>query len=49
MEGVDLAFSDLTVRAADGDIFQWSAVAAHGVAFEMGQDDHGVVISDVAA
>ena len=49
MESVDLPLADLTVCAADGNVFQRTAVSAHGVALEMGQDDHGVVIGDVAA
>ena len=46
---VHLAFSDASVGATDGEIFHGAAEAAHGVAFEVGEDDHGVVIDDVSA
>ena len=33
--------------AADGQLLQGAAVAAHGVTFEVGEDEHGVVVRDV--
>ena len=37
------------VRAANGDILQGTAEAAHGVTFEMGQHQHRVVIQHMFA
>ena len=35
--------------AADGELLERSAVAAHRVALEVGEDEHGVVVFDVLA
>ena len=46
---MDLALADLAGSTADGDILQGTAIAAHGMAFEMSQDNHRIVVDDVAA
>ena len=35
--------------AADGELLQRAAEAAHGMALEVGEDQHGVIVSDVLA
>ena len=46
---MDLALTDLARSAADSDILQRTAITAHGMAFEMGQDDHRIIVYNVAA
>ena len=49
VDRMNLLLADLPVGAADGDVLHGTAEAAHGVALEVGQDDHGVVVADVLA
>ena len=46
---VNLPLADLSRRAADGDVLHRAAETAHGMAFEMCQDNHRIVIDDMAA
>lgn len=46
---VDHRFADLAVGAADADILQRAAVAAHRVAFEVRVNDHRIIIKDALA
>ena len=48
-DAVHLTLADAAVSAADGEILHGAAEAAHGVAFEMSEYHHGVIIHDVAA
>ena len=47
--GVDRLFAGLAAGAADADIFIGAAEAALGMAFEVGQDEEGVVVFQVFA
>lgn len=47
--GVYPCFTDATVGAPDADILVATAKATLGVAFEMSEDDKGIVIEDMAA
>ena len=45
---VDISFSERGSNA-DGKLFKSAAVTAHGVAFEMGKNEKGIVINNVFA
>lgn len=49
IDAMDLALADASIRTADGEILHRAAEAAHGMSFEMGEDDHRVIVHDVAA
>lgn len=46
---VDFAFSNAAIGAANAQVFVRSAEAAHGVALEVGECEHGVVVKHVSA
>ena len=46
---VDLLFSCLPRSATNGNIFERTAKSAHRMTFEMGEDNHGIVIQQMTA
>ena len=47
--GVDFAFSNAAIGAANAQVFVRSTEAAHGVALEVGECEHGVIVKHVSA
>ena len=41
---MDLKFTPLWGRTADGDIFQRASKTGQGMSFKVGQNDHGIIV-----